>query len=159
MSLRFKPRIYSKLVFYRAHFCPGVSLMEFIMADWWGTSRSNYFKVKNEAAFLSWLSELGEVSVLHEDNDYVAITGDNFGGWPTCRGEDGEPFDFAGELSGFLADGEIAVLIETGAENLRYITGVAIAIDSHGKRTEIVLSDIYDEAEAVFGRRPPDATY
>ncbi len=129
------------------------------MADWWGSSRSNYFKVKDKAAFLSWLSDLGEVSVLHEENGYIAITGDNFGGWPTCLGEDCEPFDLAGELAGFLADGEIAVLIETGAEKLRYITGNAVAIDNQGKRIEIVLSDIYDQAEAVFGRRPPDAAY
>jgi hypothetical protein len=129
------------------------------MADWWGFSRSNYFKVKDKEAFLAWLSDIGEVSVLHEDHDSIAITGENFGGWPTCRGDDCEPFDFAEELSGFLLDGEIAVLIEAGAEKLRYITGVAVAIDSGGKRTELVLSDIYDQAEAAFGRRPPDATY
>ncbi len=47
-----------------------------------GSSRLNYSKVKDEAAFMAWLSELGEVSVLLEDNDYIAITGDNFDGWP-----------------------------------------------------------------------------
>jgi hypothetical protein len=130
------------------------------MADWWGFSRSNYFKVKDKEAFLAWLSDIGEVSVLHEDDHgSIAITGENFGGWPTCRGEDCEPFDFAEELSGFLLDGEIAVLIEAGAEKLRYISGAAIAIDSRGKRTELVLADIYAQAEAVLGRRPPDATY
>jgi hypothetical protein len=130
------------------------------MADWWGFSRSNYFKVKDKEAFLAWLSEIGDVSVLHEDaHGSIAIMGESYGGWPTCPGEDCEPFDFAEELSDFLLDGEIAVLIEAGAEKLRYITGVAIAIDSHGNRTQLLLSDIYAQAEAVLGRRPPDATY
>jgi hypothetical protein len=129
------------------------------MADWCGSSRSNYFKVKDQAAFKAWLSDIGDVSILQQKDDYFAVAGDSFGGWPTHRGDDCEPFDFAEELSGFLADNEIAVLIETGAEKLRYITGVAVAVDSRGKRTEIHLSDIYTQAAAVFGHRPPDASY
>lgn len=129
------------------------------MADWWGYSRSNYFEVKDRDAFGAWLADIGEICILHEENECIAIAGDNFGGWPTCRGEDCEPFDFADELSSFLVEGEIAVLIEVGAEKLRYNTGIAIAVDHRGKRTEANLSDIYDQAEAVFGRRPPDATY
>lgn len=129
------------------------------MADWWGISRSNYFKVKDKEAFKSWLSEVGEVSVLHEDNDYIATAGDHFGGWPNSRGEEAEAFDFAEELSGFLAEDEIAVLMETGAEKLRYMTGTAVAVNSRGERVEIHLSDIYAQAEAVLGRRPAPAEY
>jgi len=129
------------------------------MANWWGFSRSNYFKVNDREEFMAWLSDIGEVSILHEQNGCIAIAGENFGGWPTCRGDDCEPFDFAEELSGFLADGEIAVLIEAGAEKLRYITGVAVAVDHRGRRADVDLSAIYDLAQVKFGRRPPDATY
>jgi hypothetical protein len=129
------------------------------MADWWGHSRSNYFKIKDRHAFVSWLNDVGEVSVLAEENGLVAIAGESFGGWPHVRGDDCEEFDFVGELSQHLAEGEIAVLIEAGNEKLRYITGHAVAVNSHGQRTEISLYDIYDQAHKVFGRRPPDASY
>jgi hypothetical protein len=129
------------------------------MADWWGFSRSNYFKVKDKEAFKAWLSDVGDVSMLQEMDDYIAIAGDSFGGWPTYSGDDCEEFDFVEELSGFLADDEVAVLIETGAEKLRYITGVAVAVDNRGKRADISLSDISAQAEAVLGRRPSDASY
>lgn len=129
------------------------------MADWWGFSRSNYFRVKDKQAFMAWLSDTGEVTILHEQNGSIAITGENFGGWPTYRGENCKPCNFAKELAGFLADGEIAVLIEAGAEKLRYITGVAVAIDNRGQRIDVDLRAIYDLAQMKFGRRPPDATY
>jgi hypothetical protein len=50
------------------------------MAEWWGSSRSNYFKVKDIQAFKAWLSNIGHVTIAYEWNDSVAIIGDYFGG-------------------------------------------------------------------------------
>jgi hypothetical protein len=129
------------------------------MALSWGSSLSNYFKVKDIHAFKTWLSEIGHVGIAYEWNDSIAIIGDYFGGWPDCRGQGHVSFDFVEELSGFLAEGEIAVLIDVGAEDRQYIGGTAIAVDSRGRSTRITLSDIYARAEAVLGHRPQTGPY
>ncbi len=40
--------------------------------------------------------------------------------------------------------------MEIGAEKLRYLTGVAIAIDHKGRVIELTLSDIYRKAAQAF---------
>ena len=129
------------------------------MADWWGHSRSNYFQVKDREQFQAWIDGVDELEILAEENGRVAIYGDFYGGWPITSDDDGTEFDLALELSAHLADGEIAVLMEGGAEKLRYITGVAIAVNSKGEQVVLSLADIYARAEVAFGRRPSDATY
>jgi hypothetical protein len=58
------------------------------MADWWGFSRSNYFRVKDRELFLNWAKEIDDLDVLHAKDGVVAITGQFYGGWPHVRGED-----------------------------------------------------------------------
>jgi hypothetical protein len=129
------------------------------MADWWGHSRSNYFEVKDREQFQVWIDGIDELEILAEEDGRVAIYGDSYGGWPTTLDDEGTEFDLPLELSAHLADGEIAVLLEGGAEKLRYITGAAVAVNSSGDRIVLSLSDIYERAEAAFGQRPSDATY
>jgi hypothetical protein len=129
------------------------------MAHSWESSLSNYFKLKDIQAFKAWLADIQHVTIAYEQDGSIAIMGEYFGGWPDCRGQDHISFDFVGELSGFLAEGEIAVLINVGAEDGQHICGSAVAVDNRGRRTRITLSDIYAQAEAVLGHRPPTGPY
>jgi hypothetical protein len=54
------------------------------------------------------------------------------------------------ELAQHLPKGQIAVLMEIGAEKLRYLTGVAIAVNHKGRVVELTLSDIYRKASRIF---------
>ena len=130
------------------------------MADWYGSARSNYFRVKDEAAFRKeaaghgldvWTSNVeGEASFMVTPNGDL---GDK-GGWPTWydTDDDGKPIelDIVGALAKHLVEGEIAVLIEAGAEKLRYITGHTTAFNSTGKRVDLDLGDIYSKAARRF---------
>ena len=57
--------------------------------------------------------------------------------------------DFLKDLSGVIADDWVAVMFEVGAEKLRYVTGVAFAVNSKGEKKVVDLCDIYDTALAL----------
>ncbi|MHB1841296.1 MAG: hypothetical protein ACYCPD_16180 [Acidobacteriaceae bacterium] len=130
------------------------------MADWHGTARSNYFHVKDEATFRKEAESLGlEVMTSDSDSDLFMVTpdgSDDKGGWPTWSPDesdaDGDPLevDIVGFLSKHLVKGEIVVLMECGAEKLRYLTGHATAFNSNGKRVDLDLGDIYQKAAKRF---------
>jgi hypothetical protein len=125
------------------------------MADWNGSARSNYFKVKDIIAFTKALEGL-DVEIHAGDNGRVCLLamGDH-GSWPSGRFDaDTDEYldvDVVDLVAGHLAPGEVAVLQEVGAEKLRYLTGWAIAINSDGERVEVSIEDIYGKAVAAFG--------
>ena len=89
-------------------------------------TRSNYFRVKDEAAFREW-AESREIEVWNTDEDrgsYFSISSreSNGEGWRrlTFDEESNDPLDLniAEELAEHLQDGSVAVLIEIGAEKL-----------------------------------------
>ena len=123
------------------------------MANYYSSARTNYFRVKDVDAFNAWVKEF-------EDNDGVEVVSkeDTFGflfdgesGVPNSRFVNGdyEPLDFMDELSEHLADDEVAILHEAGAEKLRYINGFAIAINNKAERRTISLDDIYVHAKEL----------
>jgi hypothetical protein len=130
------------------------------MADWYGTARSNYFRVKDEAAFRKEAESLGlEVMTSSSDSGLLMVTPnalDDKGGWPTWSpdesdaGVDPLEVDIVGSLSKHLVKGEIVVLMECGAEKLRYLTGHATAFNSNGQRVDLDLGDIYRKAAKGF---------
>ena len=124
------------------------------MANWYGSARSNYFRVKDSDAFLKWADSRG-LGVFKNDEspDPFEIyggesTGD--GSWPSDDVEGDREFDLVDELAQHLPKGQIAVLMEIGAEKLRYLTGVAIAVNHKGRVVELTLSDIYRKASRTF---------
>jgi hypothetical protein len=123
------------------------------MANWYGTSRSNYFRVKDKDAFLKWAEVRGLGVFKNEESaDLFAIHGGSTddGSWPSYDMEGDTEIDLVAELAEHLAKGQIAVLMEIGAEKLRYLTGVAIAINHKGRVVELTLSDIYRKAARAF---------
>ena len=153
------------------------------MANYYGQFRSNYFKVKDAEAFLAWAARI-DVTV-HEgckaerEGTFGVFTSDNSDsgsvpcyesldtdveekpeGWTDEEfAEEMREFDFLEELATHLAPGEVAIVMETGAEKLRYLNGWAGAINSEGERIDINLSDIYKKAKKKFGVEPSKAEY
>lgn len=142
------------------------------MANWYGAARSNYFKVKDAEAFTNWVEAVPSLGYWRKE-DMFAVYSDcpDSGGWPSERyervEEDGDDdftedwvaIDLPNELSAHLAEGQVAVLMEAGAEKLRYISGWAVAVNHEGKTVMVSLSNIYDLAEKAFGVKPTDASY
>jgi hypothetical protein len=82
------------------------------------------------------------------------ISNTDFGGLPdVLYDDDGNEIadfdDFISELSTHLMDGWVAVLMEIGSEKLRYLTGVAFAVNSKGEYKEVFLDQIYKSAESL----------
>jgi hypothetical protein len=76
--------------------------------------------------------------------------------WPTRYGTDSilweadTEIDLVAELAQHLPKGEVAVLMEIGAEKLRYLTGIAIAVNYKGRATVVSLDDVYRKAACTF---------
>ena len=134
------------------------------MANWYGQSRSNYFKVKNVAAFKAWANAL-HLHVWSDGDELFALADNSEGFWPRaldCKAgeaEEGIDCDFGAELQGHLADGEVAIPMTTDAEKLRYLTGYAVALNADGRRLDVNLDDIYDKVRAEFGVQPTQVSY
>ena len=134
------------------------------MANYYGHARSNYFNVKDADAFRTWVSSTDGLAFLEKGNSFAIYSDDgDCGGWPSDRfdeeAQDHVDFDLPIELSKHLQEGSVAVLMEVGAEKMRYLVGYAQAVDSDGQVETISLDDIYMIAEERFGVAPTQATY
>ena len=133
------------------------------MANWYGTARSNYFKVKNIEVFKEFTDSVG--LDLHMKDDMVMIHPSNTedGAWPSSYYDDEiddyEELDLTTEISLHLQAGQVAVLMEVGAEKLRYVTGYTVAVYSNGETVQISLDDIYEKAAKAFGADVTRAEY
>jgi len=138
------------------------------MANFYGTSRTNYFKVKDIEAFKAYVDSLPEVT-MHGNDEGVCLLAETEDGYFPSHvyddiedGEDedagmdneGRDIDVVSDVSKHLQDGEVAVFMGSGAEKLRYLDGWAVAIDNKGETVSISLYDIYEMAEKKFGVKP-----
>lgn len=130
------------------------------MANWQGMARSNYFRVKDRAAFAEAMDEAG-CCVQDEDGDGGAVmiypddSNCDDGGWPCvpvdADADEAEYIDIPALVAEHIVEDDVAILIECGWERLRYLSGRAIAVDSKGQVTAVDLNDIYAQAA---GMRP-----
>lgn len=134
------------------------------MADWTGTARSNYFRVKDPEAFKAAM-ERYEVRVLERQYPgsgevyYGLVSETGFGGWQFYDYETEEDIVLWKIVSEHLVDGDVAVFVEAGSARSRYVTGYAIAFDATGRNVRVDLDDIYAKAEEAFGHYPNAAEY
>lgn len=125
------------------------------MANWYGTARSNYFRVKDVSQFLIW-ADARDLDTFQNKEGRYAIAARDGEGWPssyvdTAGDYDVEvEFDPPTELFAHLADGEVAVLMEVGNEKLRYLTGYAVAVNHKGDIVSVRLDEIYKKACQAF---------
>ena len=84
---------------------------------------------------------------------FIVEEGDGFGGLPSGyvdeETEDYVEADAVEELALHLKAGEVAIVMECGAEKLRYVSGWAVAINSKGERETVDLCQIYDKAKTL----------
>lgn len=128
------------------------------MANYYEKARTNYFKVKNAAAFQDFLKKFGYVDlVVEEKTGQYALIFDEEVGIPCSiydeQTDEHVDVDFVDEVSKHLADDSIAVFEAVGSEKYRYLSGYAIAVNSKGEREDINISEIYDRAKAKFGAK------
>lgn len=142
------------------------------MANYYTQCRTNYFKVKDIEKFKSWLTEWhwdivyiskvdtahGELSGFYIFNSDVSLCFSEK--LPLVSfDEEGEqvdvPGDFLKEFAAHLEDDWVAIYMEIGNENIRFLTGVAIAINSKGQVNEINIEDIYDLAKDLGSNMTP----
>lgn len=131
------------------------------MANWYGTSRSNYFKVENEEAFREW-AERRDLEVLENPSGLFGVAPSSMsedGSWPSYDYDEDCEIDFQAELIEHLAEGQVAIIMTIGAEKLRYLTGYSVALAWDGRRISIDIADIYDKVEVEFGLQPTAAEY
>lgn len=137
------------------------------MANFYGTARTNYFKVKNAKKFKDYVDTLpGAVLISKKEgrsNLYGYYMDNEYGTFPSegYNEETEEEFgiDVIDDVVPYLAKGSIAVFMDCGAEKCRYIAGSAFAINSEGKHVSVNLWDIYKLAEKKLGSKPTPAEY
>lgn len=125
------------------------------MANYYGVARSNYFLVKDPEAFVNEMSKY-PVEVIAKEVDGVVLHGfidrDEDGGaniWAHfSEDEDGdfddyEDIEWEEVFKRHLADDWVAIIMETGAEKHRYLSGFAGAYNNKGETKVITLGDIY----------------
>jgi hypothetical protein len=116
--------------------------------------------VADAANFTAWVDDLELEAQKNDDGTFTLFAEEGF--WPSLRDDElGDPqdVDFVAELAAHLAEGEVAVLMQAGAEGLRYILGTALAIHSDGRLLTLELDDIYGRVKETWGVEPTPAEY
>jgi hypothetical protein len=119
------------------------------MANYCATARSNYFRVKDAAAFEAWCDErfLDYWQDTARERYAISASGEYASGsWPWYDHSTDAEIDIAAELVPHLHPKDVAVLIEVGSEKLRYLIGQAVAVHASGRIDRVSLDDIYDRA-------------
>lgn len=131
------------------------------MSDWKGSARTNYFRVIDMAGLEKALEPFNiDIKIHPEEPDYVMLhPGNNSqdGGFEWII-EDDEgmdlEFSFEDDVMPFVAEGEVVVMQECGADKLRYLNGSAQAYIRNGENVDVVtigLGGIYKLAAKQFG--------
>jgi hypothetical protein len=132
------------------------------MANWQGAARTNYFRVKNEEEFKEWAGNLPNIEIEQNDKGFMLMsTCPDTGSFPSYRYDEvagDEEIDLT-EIGQFLAEGQVAVFMEAGAEKLRYLTGWAMAVSWDGRVEHVDIDDIYAKAAERFGVHQSTITY
>lgn len=131
------------------------------MANYYGTARTNYFAVKDAKAFEEEMAKYPVEVITGKTDDgketlYGLMDANEDGGgwdwsyWDDETDEDVE-IDWADVFARHLVDGWVAILMETGAEKYRYLSGWAMAVNSKGETREVVLSRDIDKLAHELG--------
>ena len=132
------------------------------MSQWSGHARTNYFQVKDPAAFQAEFAKYDLEILTNKDGSFGLISEEEFGGWPSNilneEQDNWEDIDIPYLVAGHLADDEVAVFQEVGNDKLKYLTGSARAINNKGEDVTIRIDDIYHLAKHL-GANITEATY
>jgi hypothetical protein len=123
------------------------------MANYYATTRSNYFRVTDATAFEAWCRKrfLDFWTKQYEGIGLRYAVSGNETGWPYYDSDDDAEIDFTSELATHLDPRDVAVLIEIGSEKLRYLVGRATAVHHDGLTVDVDLEEIYERAGGFNG--------
>lgn len=130
------------------------------MANYYGSARSNYFRVKDKEVFLKGMENLVGIEIQQRDDQFIILGDDGDGyNWNVYEttDDDYESIDLPLTVAKYLADDEVAIFIEAGWEKLRYCCGRAVAVNNKHEETIIDLNDIY-ECAAELTDQPENVT-
>ncbi len=140
------------------------------MANWYGTSRTNFVRVKNVEAAKASLEDFDNTIHTHPlQPDFIMISGNDDGGFSTNAvvdledgGYEDVELEWADWAQEHLAEGQVLIMMSAGSENLRYVSAYAKAYSWKGDELSISLTDIYREIQdrwAVDMSQVADCTY
>lgn len=136
------------------------------MANYYGTARTNFFRLKDEAAVAKleeWCALTGNELHTHPTETLCfMVSGQQDSGGFNFFAVDEDDCDLElwwTDICHLLADGEVIVAMEAGAEKLRYVSGAATAIRKDGEFVQLSLGDIYKLAYEKLGVMPNPAEY
>ena len=130
------------------------------MANFYGTARTNYFKVKDVDAFKEWVSNFPSLTLIENNGLFGFYDSDGFPSsyWDEEL-DDYADIDLMAEVAEHLTEDSVAIFMEVGAEKVRYLSGWAAAVNHEGVVEYINLDSIYELAEKRFGIKPTLAEY
>jgi hypothetical protein len=125
------------------------------MADYYCVSRTNYFKVKKINDFKKELEDLafceGGLQIWDGKDGRVGLGA--YGSITTYYDEEADDMhEIFPILQDHLADGEVVILVESGYEKLRYITGFAWVVTKDDVKFIDVLHEAVKEALLLTGK-------
>ncbi len=129
------------------------------MANWYGSSRTNYVRIKDEQALREAL-ESWDIKVHQhpERRDFVMFEGAaEDGDFPSMAFDDDDnelEFSFEDTIVPHLVEGRVLLSQVIGNEKLRYLSGHATAYAWDGRTASISISDIHKLAAETFGVDP-----
>lgn len=126
------------------------------MANYMGTTRTNYFRVTDENRYQELFSRLrGEDDIRDFTKEKDGILYHGFGtyGCIEYEDEDGELYldDFFNELQKILPDDEAFMFFESGHEKLRYVTGVSVIVTKKEIVSESMVNWAIKKAKELLG--------
>jgi hypothetical protein len=126
------------------------------MANYVAATRSNYFRVKDTAAFEAWCNKRDLdfwTKAVDEMGDCYPISADtgDCAGWPCYDSGTRDEFAITDELATQLDPRDVAILVEIGSEKQRYLAGYATAVHPDGRTVSVSLTDIHERATQAFG--------
>lgn len=121
------------------------------MANFYGSGRTNYVKVKDKDKFKE-LCEKYDFTFIEQDGKVGFYTNNEDGDstfWEEDENEDMQPTDTLPEFAELMKDNEVLVFQRIGNEKMRYLVGEAIAYNNKGKSVVVSINDIYAKAKKL----------
>lgn len=126
------------------------------MANWHGSARTNYVKVKDYDALVKFLDGIPvEVHPHPNAENFVMFQPtDNDSGDFSYQylDDDGDEMYWSWQeaVCPHLVEGQVLILMTVGSEKLRYLTGYAEAYAWDGRNVGININEIYCRAAQMF---------
>lgn len=122
------------------------------MANYYGSGRSNYFRVKDQTLFAQWCEDW-ECEAIEGDDNTVGFLVQTDDGTPynhQISEQDGEPFDFEQSLQKLILPKEVVIFFSCGFQKMRYGSFCYLTLTTQNY-VWTTLQDLYDKTQEQFG--------